>query len=144
MSCEDVTNAFVTTLSSASVFGSGNVATNFKVLESSSACACVVGVIGLESEQDTFGMGGESQWNTAWTFSTRLFLKDTGSYTTLMNAIPRAIDKLVIAMRDDPDLQGTVEEILEIRALRDPDLAFTAGGHTWISVNAEVTVREWI
>ncbi len=145
MSASAIQDALVTTLSAASVFGSGNVSTNFRVLESSSACACVVGWMGVENVPDTYGMGGENHSKTLWTFSTRIYLKDVGSAVELMDDhVPAVIDKLVSAMRDDDTVQGTAEQVVAIRADRDPDIAFTVGGATWLMIDGEVDIEEWL
>lgn len=132
-------SAFVTNLGATSVLGS-NVNTNYKVLESSSACCLVVsGLSKQESSITTFGGVRDEKI----TFMLEGFLKDTGNPNIMIPNVGSFSDLVVTSLESDPTLQGTVDYINDIRAERTVGEAFSVGGHTWFKVDFNVDVIKY-
>lgn len=129
-----IRDGVTTNLTAASVIGSGQVSTNYSVMESTSACCAVVNVINFVSEAMTFG---NTRRGTV-TILAELKLKDTGDHVTLMNNVPGLIDKVVGSLESDDTLQGTVDAIDRIEANWDPRIGEEIGGIVWIPVDLTV------
>lgn len=134
-----IKDGFVTTLSAASVLGSEQVSTNYAVMESTSACCCVVSFTGYENTAMTFGNDREE----AWMFYLQGYLKDTGNPITLKNNVFAFTDKIIRALKDDDTVQGTAKGLGRVLISHDPEVAFVAGGATWLPVEFSVEVLTW-
>jgi hypothetical protein len=138
-SASAIKDGFMTGLSAASVFGSGQVDTNYGVLESTSACCCVVSLAGYENEAMTFGNNRDE----TWTFFLQVYLKDTGDPLTLKNNVFAATDKVISYLKEDDTIQGTAKGLGRTLASHDPEVAFVVGGFSWLPVEFMVEVQAW-
>jgi hypothetical protein len=134
-----IKDAAITNLSAASVIGGEQVSTNYSVMESTAACCAVVNVIGFVSNPMTFG---NNRRGTA-TLLIEAKLKDTGDPVSLMNNTHSFMDKIIASLESDDTLQGTVEGIERIEATRDPNIAETIGGATWLPIDITVEMSWW-
>lgn len=142
MSASTIAAALVTTLSSASRFGSKSVGTDYGVMETTNASCVIVSWMNVEATQDQFGDAPDS--GREWTFLLDTFSKDTGNTKAVLNRTLNCIDDVLGAISDDPTLQGTVERVRAIRGSRDIDRGYeTPGGLTWLRMLIEVDVQEW-
>ena len=141
MSASAIADALVTMLSATSALGTGSVATNYSVLESSSGSCAVVGWTGFTSNPDTFGDPRER--SCQWTMLIQGFVKDEGDPVATMNRVLATVDTIQAVINSDDTLQGTVEETLQLRGDRDPDTAVLTGGMTWLPLRVEVDCQEY-
>jgi hypothetical protein len=132
-------DAFLTNLSAASVLGPGQVSTNYSVLESTSACCCVVAFRQYTGTAMAFG----NPQNRLWQFSLELFLKDTGDPVTLMNQPFAIVDKVIATLKSDDTLQGQANGIASVEANMEPGFTLDVGGATWIPIDMTVSVNVW-
>ncbi len=139
MSASAIIDGIITSLGAASVFGSNNVSKNYKVLESSSACCCVVNWTGYNHVVTQFGGGG----NRTWTFSLEVYSKDTGNASATIDKTILCIDKVAKAFEHDQTIQGTCEKINRITGSRRPGEAMIVGGFTWLPMPMSIEVLEW-
>jgi len=126
-----IADAIVTMFSAASQFGSGNVAKNsYKILETSTGSCLTVQWVRYNSTPLTFGvpMTGRKRWS----FSLKCWIRDTGNPTAAVERVWKATDNVVDCLMADDTLQGTVDFLNNINAFRDPELAITVGGATWL------------
>lgn len=134
-----IKDGFVTGLSAASVIGPEQVSTNYAVLESTSACCCVVSLTEYENEAMTFGNNREE----VWTFFLQGYLKDTGNPITLKNNVFAFTDKIIAYLKSDDTIQGTANGLGRVTAIHDPEVALIVGGQTWLPVEFSVEVQSW-
>lgn len=126
-----IADALVTMFSAASLFGPGNVAKNsYKILETSTGSCLTVQWVRYNSTPLTFGtpMSGRKTWS----FSLKCWVRDTGNPTAAVERVWKATDNIVSCLAADDTLQDTVDLIGSINAFRDPELAITIGGATWL------------
>ena len=134
-----VVNALVTNLSAASAVGSGRVGKDYSIIETSQYPVSVVGWLHTRSLPATFGGGGRDKY---WTFVVETFIKDTGSSSAIMDYFLTMSNSIMDSIENDPTLQGTVDQINEIRASRELGEAFLTGGATLYPFVVELDVYE--
>jgi len=117
------------------------VGLDYGVLETANASGVIVSWATVEAVQGQFGDRVES--DREWTFLLDTFSKDTGNVKSVLARTLACIDDVLGAIGDDPTLQGTVERVSAIRGRRNVDLAYEAGGFTWLRMPIEVDVVEW-
>lgn len=132
-------DALITNLSAASVFGAGQVAITYDVMESTSGCCCIVNWQELQSESMTFG----NNRREIWTFLLEAKVKDLGDPFQLTANTFAVIDKIVATFKTDDRLQGEAQGIGRLAANRVPGEAETIGGATWLPVDVLVEVLTW-
>ncbi len=143
MSASTIASALCITLSSASRFGPKSVGLDYGVLETTTASCCVVSWVGLTAMPTQFTEQPDAA--RTWTMLLDTFSKDTGNIKAVLARTLSCVDDVLGALHDDPTLQGTVEEVTQIRGSRDIDRGYeTAGGGTWLRMPIEVDVTEWI
>ena len=134
-----IVNAIVTNLSAASVLGSGRASKDYSVIETTQEPTAIVGFRAMAGQRDTFG-GLDS---AGWVYLAEVIFKDKGSASSLMDSIITMSGKIYDSLRSDDTLQGTVEEIIAIRAERTPGEAFQTGTAALYKVDFEIDVLEW-
>jgi hypothetical protein len=130
-SASAIGDALVTMFSAASQFGSGNVAKNsYKVLETSTGSCLTVQWVRYNYTPLAFGVPMTGR--RTWSFSLKCWVRDTGNPTAAVDRVWKATDNIVACLTADDTLQGTVDLVNNINAFRDPELAITIGGATWL------------
>ena len=143
MSASAIVDGMMTTLSATSNLGLAVVSKDYRVLESSSACACVISVLGYEGTKDTFGQtAAEDNWEDVWTFSLEFFLK-AQSPSAVLDRLMMTVDKVVKAWKRDETIQGTCDNVISFTCSRTPGEVYSVGGHDWVPFTGSVKVREW-
>ncbi len=136
-----VCDALITMLTATSMFGASGAGITYKTLEVFTGSAgAVVSFAGLNSTLAAFG--NPAVRDRLWTFSVTLWIKDTGNPVTAMSRVGKVTDATVACIESDDDLLGTVDTVLSVNAIRDPDRAFDSGGATWLPVNVTITTKE--
>ncbi len=137
MSASTIADNLVTMLSAASAFGTGGVAKDYSVMESTSGSCAVVEFLALDNTEDTFG-NQLSQAN--WTFSIKGYSKDLGQPQATLNRVLSIVDIVHGTLKADRTLLGSVEQVTSIRAQRElpPAGAVEAGGSTWLEILFEI------
>lgn len=141
MSASAIADGIVTMLTATSAFGTNGAATHYRVLESQSASCCVVSWRGLRMIPHTFGDPPDTE--RIWTFLIETFSKDTGNPLDVLSRTKSCISAVADVMAGDDTIQGTAENMPEMRAEKLPRLGLVIGGATWIPMDVEVDIREW-
>lgn len=134
-----IKDAFLTNLGAASVLGSQNVSTTYDVMETTSACCCIVSWQDYQNTAMTFG----NQRNEIWAFLLEAKVKDLGDPHQLTLNTFTVIDKIISTLKTDDTLQGTAMGIGRVTANRVPGEAETVGGATWLPIDVIVEVLVW-
>lgn len=130
-SASGIADALVTMFSAASLFGPGNVAKDsYKILETATGSCLTVQWVRYSSTPLAFGvpMSGRETWS----FNLKCWVRDTGNPVAAVNRVWKATDNIINCLLADDTLQGTVDLVSGINAARDPELAITVGGATWL------------
>ena len=128
-----VIDAVIANISAASVLSACAVGKDYSVMESAASAAAVVSYTGMRSSSDTF-----STRERLITIRCELFVKDVTSPSAMMDYVSDISDMIVSSLEDDLTLQGTVEEVREVRATRTPGDVFSNGTVLYLPVNIEV------
>lgn len=134
-----INQAFLDNLSAGSVFGEGQVSNDYGVMESTSACCCVVNPIGYLWEAMTFGNNRKNTWQ--WLLEVKV--KDQGDPGQLNRSAIAITDKVLLTLQSDDSLQGTVMEIGAVEMSQDLRELQEIGGHAWRALDVTVTVLDW-
>jgi hypothetical protein len=134
-----INEAWLTNLSAASVFGEGQVSNDYGVMESTSACCCIVNPVGYVWEAMTFGNNRRNAWQ--WLLEVKV--KDQGDSGQLNRNAIAITDKVLATLQSDDELQGTVREIGAVEMSRDPKVLEEIQGHVWQAVDITVTLQDW-
>lgn len=134
-----INQAFLTNLSAASVFGEGQVSNDYGVMESTSACCCVVNPIGYLWEAMTFGNNRKNTWQ--WLLEVKV--KDQGDPGQLNRNAIAITDKVLLTLQSDDSLQDTVMGIGAVEMSQDLRELEEIQGHAWRPVNITVTLQDW-
>lgn len=118
-----VINAIVTNLGCASALGANRVGKDYSVIESSQFPTAVVGWLGTTSVPTAMGGGRDK----LWTFSVEVFIKDTGSASAVMDYFPTLSKSILDSLESDLTLQGTVDEVNQIRCSRELGESYIIG-----------------
>jgi len=143
MSASNIADSLVTALSAASAFGTGNVSTNYAVLNSTSGSCAVITFSEFEIHQGVFG-GGNGE--IIWTFVVEAFAKDLGDAFSTRNRTFSTVDTVINVLKTDPTVQGSVEDLVAIRggkAILGEDKILESGETGWIYMPIEVDLKEW-
>lgn len=132
-------DALITNLSAASVFGPGQVANTYDVMELTSGCCCIVNWQDYQNEAMTFG----NNRREAWTFLLEAKVKDQGDPFQLTENTFTVIDRIIATLKTDDTLQGEAKGIGQVAANRVPGEAETIGGMTWLPVDVLVEILTW-
>lgn len=142
MSSAEIRQGLINNLSAASAIGGCQVATNFKVLETTSACC---GVVMFRSMTQTpWAMG--NQWERMYTHRTNLFVKSQETNSeTIEDEMQALIDTTVCSLESDRALQGDedVRELISMAVEHDPETILVAAGHSWYAATVDTVTREW-
>lgn len=134
-----INEAWLTNLSAASVFGSGQVANDYSVMESTSACCCVVNPIGYTWEAQTFGNSRQISWQ--WLLEVKV--KDQGDPVALNKNAIWITDKVLGTIQGDDTLQGTIQGVGAVEMSQDLREIEEIQGHAWRPINITVTLQDW-
>lgn len=130
---QPIVDGVITNISAASVLGACAVGKDYSVMESAASAAAVVSYTGIRSYPATFGLRERIA-----TVRVELFIKDVTSPSAMMDYVSNISDRVVSSLESDETLQGTVEEVREVRATRTPGDVFSNGTVIYLPVNIEV------
>lgn len=141
MGASAISDALVTMLSAASVFGDGMVTKDdYGVLERASGSCAVVEWVGLGGEPTAIG----GEFDDLYTHEIAAFAKDLDDPKATLRRVLSVIDGVVSCIRADQSLQGTAGgKVQEIRANREPRVSLEAGGQRWLPIFIEVDSLIW-
>lgn len=134
-----INDAFLTTLSAGSVLGNGQVSNDYGVMESTSACCCVVSWTNYRNEAMTFGNNRKPTWQ----FLLELKIKDQSDPAALNRNAIAAISNIITALQNDDTLQGTARGIGAVEATKDNTVVEEVNGMAWRPINITVEVQDW-
>jgi len=133
-----IARAIITNLSAGSVLD-GNVGIDYSVIERVDKAGAVIGWNNIVSTMLT--QSDEQRNNT---YTVELFIKDTGSASATMDNLFVFPQRVLISLRKDDTLQGTVEQVNQIRMSRTPGEIFVTGGAVALfPIDIEIDVLEW-
>lgn len=140
MSASAIIDGFINSLTAASVIGACSVDKDYAILDRVSGCGVVVSWTGFRASETAFG----GQWDLSTTFRLEVYSKNTGNPHATQRRTITLLDKIAQGLRDDPDIQGTVEQIDEIRASRTPgEVLRNQSGINFLPIDVEVDVTEY-
>lgn len=134
-----IKDALITNLSAASVFGPEQVSTDYGVMESTSACCCVVSITSYENNAMTFGNNRHEMYNAFL----QAYIKDTGNHPQLKRDVFTVMDKMIATLKTDDELQGTAKGLGRVQIEHDPELMYSNGGPVFALVEMLVEVVLW-
>lgn len=140
ISASAVRDGLVSVLSGSAYFGQNTVDTDYKILETSSACCVVVSWAGYEGNPITMGAGQGG----VHIFLLELRLKEMDAPTAIMDRTVESVDKILNALRSDDTLNGTAKGIESLEGTREPGVAFVSpGGNAWLPIDFTTRVQVW-
>ena len=134
-----INQAFLDNLSAASVFGEGQVSNDYGVMESTSACCCVVNPIGYLWEAMTFGNNRKNTWQ--WLLEVKV--KDQGDPGQLNRNAIAITDKVLLTLQSDDSLQDTIQGIGAVEMSQNLRELETVGSFSWRAIDVTVTLQDW-
>lgn len=134
-----INQAFLDNLSSASVFGSGQVSNDYGVMESTSACCCIVNPVGYTWEVQTFGNNRKIEWQ--WLLEVKV--KDQGDPGQLNRSAIAITDKVLATLQSDDSLQDTIAGIGAVEMSQTLRELETVGSFSWRAIDVTVTLQDW-
>lgn len=134
-----INQAFLDNLSAASVFGSGQVSNDYGVMESTSACCCIVNPVGYTWEAMTFGNNRRNTWQ--WLLEVKV--KDQSDPGQLNRNAIAITDKVLGTLQSDDDLQETIKGIGAVEMSQDLKILEEVSGFVWRNIDVTVTLQDW-
>lgn len=135
-----IIDGIVTNLSSASVLGSP-VGKNYSVLETTQGTAAVVSLTGARAARSTMM---DVEHESIWTATIQLYTKDTGNASATLDRNMQDTGKVWRSLFSDDTIQGTVDQIDQIRLIRDPQELFVLNsGLAFLPSEIQIDVLEF-
>ncbi len=140
MRASAISDAFVTLLSAASVYGSGFVSKGkYDILETTSGSCAVIFSTGVTSTETAFGARDRD-----WSYTIENFFKFTGDVDAMTHMATCALDLVVATLESDPTIQGTAAGIGSIQGRIPPFANVEAAGAYWMLFPMTLTVKEFV
>jgi len=140
MSASAITNALYNMFSATSAFGPGNVSCcSYAILENAACAALFISWSGLNNDVETFQTGRKRNWD----FQMRAFIRDTGDPEQVLGRVISYADIITTTFEADQTLQGSCTLVPRVTMSRNPELALSVNGATWLPFDVLLTAQEW-
>lgn len=137
-----IADQLVSIFSASTLFGSYVSKNSYAIMESSNDVAMKISFTGYSGAFTVFG-DGEPLDN--WRFRLETYVRDTGVPETVLNTIWSINDKVVAAIKANPTINNTVDQIIRLDAEHNPQTGITfSGGATWIPIMYTLEVENSI
>jgi len=127
-----IADQLVSIFSASTLFGNYISKNSYAIMESSNDVAMKISFTGYDGAFTTFGNGEPSD---NWRFRLEVYVRDTGVAEVVLDTIWSINDKVISALKANPTINDTVDQIIRVNAEHNPQTGITfPGGATWIPI----------